>query len=189
MERDLLKMGLSQGTIIGVAGRVLAKRGLRVHPADPRGTSSTCPVCGGTFWEANHPKDRNLWRQWRRKKACTACHYLMDRDDAAPINLLRRRLPSSSSSSNCEPASGNGVRVAWDWERRVDRPAFRLADAACVRFPHVCSEGWRLKGGANKPLQGADARLLGDRPDASKYCGTRPPGRICLRHTRWPRCG
>ena len=187
MERDLLKMGLSQGTIVVVAGRVLAKRGLRVHPADPRGTSSACPVCGGTFWEANY-KDRNRWRQRRRKKACTARHYPMDRDDAVPINLMRRRLPSSSSS-DCEPASGNGVRVAGDWGQRVDRPAFRLADAACVRFPHVCGEGRPLKGGANKPLPGADARLLGDRPDASKYCGTRPPDRTCLRHTRWPRCG
>ena len=152
MERDL-KMGLSQGTIVEVAGRVFAKHGLRVHLVDPRGTSSTCPVCGGTFWEANYHKDRNLWRQWRRKKACTACHYLIDRDDAAPINLMRRRLPSSSS--DCEPAaSGNGVRVAGDWEQRVDRPVFRLVDAACVRFPHVYGEGRRLKGSAKKPLPG-----------------------------------
>ena len=155
MERDLLKMGLSQGTIVEVAGRVFAKHGLHVHLVDPRGTSSTCPVCGGTFWEANYHKDRNLWRQWRRKKACTTCHYLIDRDDAAPINLLRRRL-LPSSSSDCEPAaaSGNGVRVAGDWEQRVDRPVFRLVDAACVRFPHVYGEGRRLKGSAKKPLPG-----------------------------------
>ncbi len=42
IERDLLKMGLSQGTIVEVAGRVFARHGLRVHLADPRGTSSTC---------------------------------------------------------------------------------------------------------------------------------------------------
>ncbi len=104
-------------------------------------------------------------------------------DDAAPINLLRRRL---LSSPGCEPAaaSGNGVGVAGDWEQRVDRPVFRLVDAACVRFPHVYGEGRRLKGSANKPLPGADARLLDDRPDASKYCGTRPPGRISPRHAR-----
>ena len=99
-------------------------------------------------------------------------------DDAAPI-LLRRRLPSSPG---CEPAaaSGNGVRVAGDWEQRVDRPVFRLVDAACVRFPHAYGEGRRLKGSAKKPLPGADARPLDDRLDASKYYGTRPPGRICL---------
>ena len=75
-------------------------------------------------------------------------------DDAAPINLLRRRL--LSSSSGCEPAaaSGNGVRVAGDWEQRVDRSVFRLVDAACVRSPHVYGEGRRLKGSAKKPLPG-----------------------------------
>ena len=78
-ERDLLKMGLSQSTIIEVAGRVFAKHGLHVHLVDPHGTSSTCPVCGGPFWEADYHKDRSLWRQWRRKKACTSCPYLIDR--------------------------------------------------------------------------------------------------------------
>ena len=73
-------------------------------------------------------------------------------DDAAPINLLRRRL---LSSPGCEPAaSGNGVGVAGDWEQRVDRPVFRLVDAACVRFPHVYGEGRRLKGSAKKPCRG-----------------------------------
>ena len=77
-------------------------------------------------------------------------------DDAAPINLMRRCLLSSSPSSGCEPAaaSGNGVRVAGDWEQRVDRPVFRLVDAACVRFPHVYGEGRRLKGSVKKPLPG-----------------------------------
>ena len=106
-------------------------------------------------------------------------------DDEAPISLMRRRLLPSSPSSGCEPAaaSGNGVRVAGDWEQRVDRPVFRLVDAACVWFPHVYGEGRRLKGSVKKPLPGADARLLDDHLDASKYYGTRPPGRICLRHT------
>ncbi len=77
-------------------------------------------------------------------------------DDEAPINLMRRRLLSSSPSSGCEPAaaSGNGVRVAGDWEQRVDRPVFRLVGAACVRFPHVYGEGRRLKGSVKKPLPG-----------------------------------
>ena len=177
MERDLLKMGLSQGAIVKVAGRVFAKHGLRVHLVDPRGTSARCPLCGEKFWEARY-EDKKLWRQWRRKKACTRCLYLIDRDDAAPINMLRRRLLSSDG----EPVagSGDGPRVAGDWEQRVDGLVNRLVGAACVRFPRVYGEGRRLKGSAKKPLSGADARLLDDRLDASKHYGTRPAGRICL---------
>ena len=64
-------------------------------------------------------------------------------DDAAPINLLRRRL--LSSSSGCEPAaaSGNGVRVAGDWEQRVD-PAGVPAGGRCLR---AVSARIRPKGG------------------------------------------
>ena len=159
---------------------MFAKYGLRVHLVDPYGTSSTCPVCGEPFWEADYHKDRNLWRQWKRKKACTNCLYLIDRDDAAPINMLRRRLLSSPDG---EPVagSGDGPRVAGDWEQRVDGLVNRLVGTACVRFPHVYGEGRRLKGSAKKPLPGADARVLDDRLDASKrYEATRPAGRICL---------
>ena len=178
-ERDLLKMGLSQGTVIEVARQVFAKHGLSVHLVDPRGTSSTCPICGGPFWEANYRKDRNLWRQWKRKKACTSCLYLIDRDDAAAINILRRRLLSSPGG---EPVagSGDGPQVAGDWEQRVDGLVNRLVGTACVRFPYVYGEGRRLKGSSKKPLDGADARLLGDRLDASKDARRGPRGRICL---------
>ena len=63
VERDLLKMGLSQGTIVEVAGRVFAKHGLRVHLADPGGrappvlsaagrsgrpTTTRTETCGGS---------------------------------------------------------------------------------------------------------------------------------------------
>ena len=182
-ERDLLKMGLSQGTIIEVAGRVFAKHGLSVYLVDPRGTSSDCPACSKPLWGADYHRDRNLWRQWRRKKACTTCLYLIDRDDAAPINMLRRRLLSSPDCGYSEPAagSGDGPRVAGDWEQRVDGLVNRLVGTACVRFPHVYGEGRRLKGSAKKPPSGADARPLDDRPDASKrYETTRPAGRIRL---------
>ena len=177
-ERDLLKMGLSQGTIIEVANQVFAKYGLHVHLVDPRGTSSDCPVCGGRFWEANYHKDKNLWRQWKRKKACVSCLFLIDRDDTAAISILRRLL----LSSDYEPAavSGNGARVAGDWEQCVDGLVNHLVGTACVQFPHTYGEGRRLKGSANKPYRGADARLLDDRLDVSKHYGTRPPGRICL---------
>ena len=74
------------------------------------------------------------------------------RDDATPINMLRRRL----LSSDCEPVagSGDGPRVAGDWEQWVGRPVLRLADSACVRFPRVYGEGRRLKGSAKKPSWG-----------------------------------
>ena len=100
------------------------------------------------------------------------------RDDTAPINTLRRRLLSLDG----EPVagSGDGPRVAGDWEQRVDGLVFRLVDAACARFPRVYGEGRRLKGSAKKPCGGADARLLDDRPDASKSCETtRLASRIC----------
>ena len=74
------------------------------------------------------------------------------RDDMAPINTLRRRLLSLDG----EPVagSGDGPRVAGDWEQRVDWLVFRLVDAACARFPRVYGEGRRLKGSAKKPLLG-----------------------------------
>ena len=101
-----------------------------------------------------------------------------DRDDAAPINMLRRRLLLLDG----EPVagSGDGPRVAGDWEQRVDGLVNRLVGAACVRFPRVYGEGRRLKGSAKKPLSGADARLLDDRLDASKRYETRSAGRICI---------
>ena len=129
--------------------------------------------------QADYHRDRNLWRQWRRKKAYTNCLYLIDRDDAAPINMLRRRLLLSDG----EPVagSGDGPRVAGDWEQRVDGLVNRLVGTVCVRFPRVYDEGRRLKWSAKKPLDGADARVLDDRPDASKrYETTRPAGRMCL---------
>ena len=177
-ERDLLKMGLSQGTVIEVAKQVFAKYGLHIHLVDPRGTSSDCPICGGRFWEADYNKDRNMWRRWRRKKACTTCLYLIDRDDAASVSILKRLL----LSPDYEPAaaSGNGARVAGDWEQRVGGLVNHLVGTACVRFPHVYGEGRRLKGSAKNPSCRADARLLDDCLDVSKCYGTRLPGRICL---------
>ena len=177
-ERDLLKMGLSQGTVIEVAKQVFAKYGLHIHLVDPRGTSSDCPICGGRFWEADYNKDRNTWRHWRRKKACTTCLYLIDRDDAASVSILKRLL----LSPDYEPAaaSGNGARVAGDWEQRVGGLVNHLVGTACVRFPHVYGEGLRLKGSAKNPSCRADARLLDDCLDVSKCYGTRLPGRICL---------
>ena len=177
-ERDLLKMGLSQGAIIEVANQVFAKYGLHVHLVDPRGTSSDCPICDRRFWGADYNKDRSVWQHWRRKKACTSCLFLIDRDDTAAISVLKRLL----SSSDCEPAavSGNGAQVAGDWEQCVGGLVSHLVNTACVRFPHTYGEGRRLKGSAKNPHHGADARLLDDRLDVSKHYGTRPPGRICL---------
>ena len=77
------------------------------------------------------------------------------RDDMAPINTLRRRLLSLDG----EPVagSGDGPRVAGDWEQRVDWLVFRLVDAACARFPRVYGEGRRLKGSAKNPCWGGRA--------------------------------
>ena len=77
------------------------------------------------------------------------------RDDVAPINMLRRRLLSLDG----EPVagSGDGPRVAGDWEQWVDGLVNRLVGTACVWFPRVYGEGRRLKGSAKKPCPGRRA--------------------------------
>ena len=67
---------------------------------------------------------------------------LAKEDEAASISILRRRLMSPPDG---EPAagSGDGPRVAGDWEQRVDGLINHLDGTACVRFPHV----YTAKGG------------------------------------------
>ena len=52
--RDLLKMGLSQGTIWAVAKSVYRKHGLPGIGVIPKGTSPACPICEKTLWEPKY---------------------------------------------------------------------------------------------------------------------------------------
>ena len=175
-ERDLLKMGLSQGRVRAVADGVFPKYGLPVYGVTPAGTSSTCPACGMKLWA---PKYRTkAWNLWRRAKACVPCLYYVDRDYVAAANIVVRGV------SAYEPAAGpaqddcNGRRVAGDWEQRVPQLVQRLLDAAVVWFPY-CGEGRRPKGDAKNPApyMPGDARSLDDRLDASNCStGLGPPG-------------
>jgi len=56
-----------------------AKRGVVVVEVDPKGTSTTCPKCGGKMEEVGH-----------RRMRCTACGFEVGRDVVAVLNIERR---------------------------------------------------------------------------------------------------
>jgi len=56
-----------------------AKRGVVVVEVDPRGTSTTCPKCGGKMEEVGH-----------RRMKCTACGFEAGRDVVAVLNIEKR---------------------------------------------------------------------------------------------------
>jgi len=58
-----------------------AKRGVPAVVVDPRGTSTTCPKCGGKMEEVGH-----------RQMRCAACGFEEDRDVVAVLNIERRAL-------------------------------------------------------------------------------------------------
>ncbi len=176
-QRDLLKMGLSQGTIRAVADGVFKKYGLSVYGVTPAGTSSECPKCGEKLWAAKY-RTRS-WKSWKRTKACTACLYYVDRDDVAGINILCRGVSAYEPAAGPAPLQdGDGRQVAGDWEQCVPQLVQTLLDAAVVWMPYV-GEGRRPKGDAKKPApcEPADARFLDDRLDVStNSAGIGPPG-------------
>jgi len=55
------------------------KRGVVVVEVDPRGTSTTCPKCGGKMAEVGH-----------RRVKCTACGFEAGRDVVAVLNIEKR---------------------------------------------------------------------------------------------------
>ena len=172
--RDLLKMGLSQGTIWAVAKSVYKKHGLPVIGIVAKGTSSSCPTCKQTLWEPTY--GTKIWKEWRRVKACTFCLYHIDRDDVAAINIVWRGI-----LKYCEPAADSNRRVAGDWEQLVQR----LLDHAVMWFPQD-GEGRQPKGEVkNLPyMVVGDAPSLADRLDVSNCAsGIKPPeetpGALC----------
>ena len=56
-----------------------AKRGVIIVEVDPRGTSTTCPMCGGKMEEVGH-----------RRMRCTVCDFEAGRDIVAVLNIERR---------------------------------------------------------------------------------------------------
>jgi len=56
-----------------------AKRGVMVVEVDPRGTSTTCPKCGGEMEEVGH-----------RRMKCTVCGFEAGRDVVAVLNIERK---------------------------------------------------------------------------------------------------
>jgi len=56
-----------------------AKRGVVVVEVDPKGTSTTCPKCGGRMEEVGH-----------RRMKCTACGFEAGRDVVAVLNIEKR---------------------------------------------------------------------------------------------------
>ena len=175
-ERDLLKMGLSQGRVRAVADGVFPKYGLPVVSVIPAGTSSECPACDTKLWAAKY--GTRVWNSWRRTKACVPCSYYVDRDDVAAINVVARGVSAYEPAAGPEPSyGGDGRWVAGDWEQCVPQLVRMLLDAAVVWFPYT-GEGRRPKGDTKNPPHGmGDARSPDDRPDASNCAtGIGPPG-------------
>ena len=175
-QRDLLKMGLSQGIVRAVADDVFKKYGLPVYDVIPAGTSSECPACGEKLWAAKYRT--KSWNLWKRTKACVSCLYYVDRDDVAAINILGRGVSAYEPAVGPEPDGDDGRRVAGDWEQCVPQLVQTLLDAAVVWFPYT-GEGRRPKGDAKNPPYHTvgDARSPDDRPDASNgSTGIGPPG-------------
>jgi len=56
-----------------------AKRGVGVIKVDPRGTSTTCPKCGGKMEEVGH-----------RRMKCVECGFEAGRDVVAVLNIEKR---------------------------------------------------------------------------------------------------
>jgi len=57
----------------------VARHGVMVVEVDPRGTSTTCPKCGGEMTEVGH-----------RRMKCTACGFETGRDVVALLNIEKR---------------------------------------------------------------------------------------------------
>ena len=172
--RDLLKMGLSQGTIWAVAKSVYRKHGLPVIGVVSKGTSSTCPTCKNALWEPKY--GTKIWNEWRRVKGCEVCLYHIDRDDVAAINIVWRGI-----LKYYEPAADSNQRVAGDWEQCVQQ----LLDAAVLWFPQD-GEGRQPKGEVkNLPyMVVGDAPSLADRLDVSNCAAgikslEETPGALC----------
>ena len=153
--RDLLKMGLSQGTIWAVAKSVYGKHGLPVIGVTSKGTSSTCPTCKKTLWEPKY--GTKVWKEWRRVKACEICLYHIDRDYVAAINIVWRGILYS------KPAADSNRWVAGDWEQLVQQ----LLDHTVLWFLQD-GEGRQPKGEVKNSLHVVgDTPSLGDRLDVS----------------------
>jgi len=56
-----------------------AKRGVAVVEVDPRGTSTTCPKCGGKMEEVGH-----------RRMKCVKCGFEAGRDIVAILNIEKK---------------------------------------------------------------------------------------------------
>jgi len=91
-----------------------AKRGVSVVVVDPRGTSTTCPRCGGGIEEVGY-----------RRMRCTACGFEEDRDVVAVLNIEKRAL-SQMGGPLAAPTAPQMTDVAPNrWGEPVRRPKGR----------------------------------------------------------------
>lgn len=78
--------------------------GVTLIAVDPRGTSQTCSCCGAVV-----RKELSV-----REHECHACGLIMDRDENAAINVLKRAIAS---------VGGEFTRVEWPTPGQVESPA------------------------------------------------------------------
>jgi len=78
-ERRMKLMTLAYRRLLWWIKWQAAKRGVAVVEVDPRGTSTTCPKCGGNMAEVEH-----------RRMRCTKCGFETGRDIVAVLNIEKR---------------------------------------------------------------------------------------------------
>ena len=105
-----------------------ARAGLRFVKVDPRNTSQECSGCGEIV-----PKKLNV-----RVHACPHCGLVLDRDENAAINILRRAVFGDTAEVNSNP-----IRRAPGGAQDVYQPPGLTGVAAEIRPEH----------GPDKPVQ------------------------------------
>ena len=105
--------GLKQSSIRGIHKLIVEKleeQGIPYVLVNPRGTSSTCPVCGSKLIPMTGHAQRNGWKpRWVNRPKCGFTH---ERDVVGAINLVKRRL----LDVRCVPFTSKGahdLHVEW----------------------------------------------------------------------------
>ena len=106
------------GTLIRQLEYKAARAGLRFVKVDPRNTSQECSGCGEVV-----PKKLNV-----RVHACPHCGLVLDRDENAAINILRRAVYGDAAGAN-----SNSVRRAPGGAQDVYQPPGLPGVAAEIR--------------------------------------------------------
>ena len=106
--------------IVKVIEEKCAEKGAPTVKLDPRGTSSTCPVCNSKLMRGIAP----------RRLKCSRCEFEAGRDVVAVINLEKRYLTLKGSLPLTpmpnDPTPEVTVLPMKEWERRMSLEGVRI---------------------------------------------------------------